>query len=220
MPAWGEGRGKYGEWNRVGTFELTLTPWINPTGEPHPQTYSVMRSLQTQGCPLRNWRLIHWELGWNVSFHRGQVMNLWGTEHFFRGNIWHFSSWFCCVMGGKSWFFFFLIQVLKQIQSCLGASQTFYCDKVQIFQCDCARTCRRDEILYILHLGFVALKYDNEIQKHTEQNEKAQPKQSHFTLLRWNNYDIVKQGKSKYVMLAFLKRNLHSRRSLKIVSKK
>lgn len=89
--------------------------------------------------------------------------------------------------GGKKKLIFFkkkfLIQILKQIQSCLGASQTFYCDKVQNFQCDCARTCTRDEILYILHLGFVAVKYDNEIQKHTEQNEKAQPKQSRFTLL-------------------------------------
>lgn len=39
-------------------------------------------------------------------------------------------------------------------------------------------------MLYILHLGFVALKYDNVIQKHTEQNEKAKLKQSCFTLLR------------------------------------
>lgn len=74
-------------WDGVGTFELALTPWANPPGEPHPGTSSVMRSSPAQGCPLRNQRLLQWELGRNLSPHRGQVMTLRETTFLLRNYL-------------------------------------------------------------------------------------------------------------------------------------
>lgn len=53
-PDEGQGEGSKERRDGVGTFELTLTPLTNPHGELYPEASSVVRSLQTQGCPFRS----------------------------------------------------------------------------------------------------------------------------------------------------------------------